>query len=65
MPDNYFVIDTNVVVSVAVFSSLTPSLSVKRILALGKLVFSLEILQEYAETLSNDKFDKYIPIEKG
>jgi putative PIN family toxin of toxin-antitoxin system len=64
MPDNYFVIDTNVVVSVAVFSLLTPTLSIKRILSLGKLVFSLETLQEYADTLSSNKFDKYVPIEK-
>ena len=64
MPDNYFVIDTNVVVSVAVFSSLTPASSIKKILSLGKLVYSLETLQEYADTLSNNKFDKYVPIEK-
>jgi putative PIN family toxin of toxin-antitoxin system len=64
MPDRYFVIDTNIVISIAVFSSLTPALSLKKVLYSGSLAFSEPVLQEYAETLSNHKFDKYLPLEK-
>jgi len=64
MPEKYFVIDTNVVISVAVFSSLTPALSLKKMMSLGNLVFSEAVLQEYNETLSNNKFDKYISLER-
>ncbi|MEP6613184.1 MAG: putative toxin-antitoxin system toxin component, PIN family, partial [Mucilaginibacter sp.] len=64
MPDKYFVVDTNVVISIAVFSSFSPALALEKILSLGVLAFSEEVLQEYAETLSRNKFDKYISIEK-
>ena len=64
MPDKYFVADTNIVISAAVFSSLNPALSLKKMVTLGSLAFSELILQEYAETLSNNKFDKYLPLEK-
>lgn len=64
MPDKYFVVDTNIVISVAVFSSSTPALSLKKALSSGRLAFSESILQEYSETLSNNKFDRYILIEK-
>jgi hypothetical protein len=53
MPGQYFVIDTNIVISVAVFSSQSPSLCLKKILSSGTLAFSEAILQEYADTLSN------------
>ena len=64
MSTKYFVIDSNIVVSVAVFSSLNPALSLKKILSLGNLAFSEPVLQEYAETLSSKKFDKYLSVEK-
>ncbi|GAC1307604.1 MAG: hypothetical protein NVSMB24_19780 [Mucilaginibacter sp.] len=64
MPDKYFVVDTNIVISVAVFSSSTPALSLKKALSFGRLAFSESILREYSETLSNSKFDRYISIEK-
>jgi predicted nucleic acid-binding protein len=58
MPDKYFVVDTNIVISVAVFSSSTPALSLKKALSSGRLALSEAILQEYSETLSNTKFDR-------
>jgi putative PIN family toxin of toxin-antitoxin system len=64
MPDKYFVIDTNIVISVAVFSSLNPALCLKRMAFTGSFAFSEPVLQEYAETLSNSKFDKYLSLEK-
>jgi predicted nucleic acid-binding protein len=64
MPNKYFVVDTNIVISVAVFSSSTPALSLKKALSSGRLAFSESILQEYSEILSNNKFDRYISIEK-
>jgi predicted nucleic acid-binding protein len=64
MPNKYFVVDTNIVISVAVFSSSTPALSLKKALSTGRLAFSESILREYSETLSNNKFDRYISIEK-
>ena len=64
MPEKYFVIDTNVVISIAVFSSLTPALSLKKMISSGSLAFSEAVLQEYNETLSNNKFDKYISLER-
>jgi predicted nucleic acid-binding protein len=63
MPDRYFVIDTNVVISIAVFSSLSPAASLKKALSIGKLAFSEPVLQEYAETLPNPKFDKYLSMK--
>ncbi len=64
MPDKHFIIDTNVIISVAIFSSLNPALAIKKALSLGNLVFSEPVLQEYAETLSNPKFDAYLSPEK-
>ena len=64
MSDKYFVVDTNVIVSVAVFSSHNPALALKKVISSGQLAFSEPILQEYAEILSSKKFDKYISIEK-
>jgi putative PIN family toxin of toxin-antitoxin system len=64
MPGQYFIIDTNIVISVAVFSSRVPSLCLKKILPSGNLVFSEAVLQGYADTLSNSKFDKYLSLEK-
>jgi len=64
MPDKYFIIDTNVVISIAVFSLFSPTSALEKILSSGILVFSEQVLQEYAETLSRNKFDKYISIEK-
>jgi len=60
MPGKYFVVDTNVIVSAAVFSSMTPAMALRQMISLGSIVFSEAILQEYAETLSNKKFDKYL-----
>lgn len=64
MPDKYFVADANVIISASIFSSLKPTLALQRILSSGTLAFSEEVLQEYAETLSRNKFDKYISIAK-
>lgn len=64
MPDKYFVADANIVISAAVFSSVAPALSLKKMVSLGIFAFSEPVLQEYAETLSNNKFDKYLSIEK-
>ena len=64
MPGKYFVVDTNIIVSVAVFSSFNPAQCLKKMLAAGSIAFSESVLQEYAETLSNAKFDKYLSLEK-
>jgi len=64
MADRYFVADTNVIVSAAIFSSLNPSLALKRIISVGKLAFSESVLQEYAEILSDSKFDRHLSIQK-
>ncbi|MDP9081000.1 MAG: putative toxin-antitoxin system toxin component, PIN family [Bacteroidota bacterium] len=64
MPDKYFIIDANIVISIAVFSSQNPIFALNKILSSGTLAFSEPVLQEYAETLSRSKFDKYVSIEK-
>lgn len=64
MPEKFIILDTNVIISAAVFASKTPVLCLKKCLTEGKLVFSEDILQEYIQTLSNKKFDKFISIEK-
>jgi len=64
MPGKYFVADTNIIVSVAVFSSFNPAQCLKKMIATGSIAFSEPVLQEYAETLSNAKFDKYLSLEK-
>jgi len=64
MPDKYFVADANVIISAAIFVSQKPTLALQKILLEGTLAFSEDILQEYAETLSRKRFDKYVSIEK-
>jgi putative PIN family toxin of toxin-antitoxin system len=64
MPGKYFIADTNIIISAAVFSSLKPALSLKKMISLGGLAFSESILQEYAETLSNNKFDRFLSLQK-
>src|SRR5579863_633618 len=64
MPDKYFIADTNVIISAALFSSSNPALSLRKIFLSGKLAFSEAILEKYTAILSGNKFDKYIPVEK-
>jgi putative PIN family toxin of toxin-antitoxin system len=64
MPNKYFIIDTNILVSAIVFSSSNPRLVIQKALSIGELVFSESILEEYTQTLSNAKFDAYLSLEK-
>ncbi len=62
MPDKYFVIDTNVLVSAVVFFSKKPEQAIAICLHLGTVALSKEIESEYRGTLSENKFDKYLPV---
>jgi len=52
MPDKYFVADTNVLVSAAIFTSSIPNRCLNKILSFGKLAYSKAALAEYSEIFS-------------
>ena len=56
-----FVLDANVVISAFLFPGSKPGLAVKKAFNTGKVVSSLETLEELKAKLLSDKFDKYAP----
>lgn len=64
MLNKKFVIDSNVLISAAVFSSLKPAEAIKKASYLGKIAFSEVVLREYIETLMSKKFDRFVSPEK-
>jgi len=60
MTSSRFVLDTNVLVSAALFRQSKPSSVLREILNTGKLLVSLKILEELRNVLNREKFDRYI-----
>ncbi|HEX5421880.1 MAG TPA: putative toxin-antitoxin system toxin component, PIN family [Gammaproteobacteria bacterium] len=58
------VIDTNVLISGALFSTSTPALAVEKAIGTGQLLASTATLRELIEKLLSAKFDPYVSREK-
>ncbi|HET7360610.1 MAG TPA: putative toxin-antitoxin system toxin component, PIN family [Salinimicrobium sp.] len=63
MPD-FFVFDTNVLVSALLFKSSKPTQAYEKAKELGQIVISPDTYAELQEVLLRPKFDKYIPFKK-
>ncbi len=57
------VIDTNVIISAILFENSSPGQAVKLAKNLGKIILSDTIFREIKNTLSRQKFDRYLSIE--
>jgi len=55
-----FVLDTNVLVSAALFTQSKPATVLRRVQDSGVLLISVEILNELKEVLKREKFDRYV-----
>ncbi|MEO9022701.1 MAG: putative toxin-antitoxin system toxin component, PIN family [Ginsengibacter sp.] len=58
---NFFVFDTNSLISAALISSSVNALALDTVIDRGRLVISEPVFQEFKEVLSRKKFDKYFP----
>ena len=59
-----FVLDTNVLVSAALFSNSVPALAVKKAFNIGTVMVSEECLEELLRVLIDEKFEKYAPFKE-
>ncbi len=64
MMSNFYVFDTNVIVSAALFASSKPRMALNAALARGKVLISLAVISELNEVLIRPKFERYVPLEK-
>jgi len=64
MTEQLFVIDANILNSAIVFKSLKPALAIRKALTDGTLLLSPSVVEEYAATLSDSKFDSWLSVEK-
>ncbi|MEM1126105.1 MAG: putative toxin-antitoxin system toxin component, PIN family [Bacteroidota bacterium] len=64
MNEQRFVVDTNTLVSAVLMAGSVPDQAVRRARTLGTLLISPETLDELAEVLSREKFDRYVSWEK-
>ena len=58
------VIDTNVLISAALFGTSLPGQAVYRVLELADVLLSLETLSELHEVLQRPKFERYLTAEE-
>jgi putative PIN family toxin of toxin-antitoxin system len=63
MTSNRVVLDTNVLVSAALFRESKPAKVLKEILNQGELLVSLGTLEELRNVLNRKKFDRYITVK--
>ncbi|MEP6628055.1 MAG: putative toxin-antitoxin system toxin component, PIN family [Ginsengibacter sp.] len=64
MKNDTFVIDTNNLISAFLFEYSTPKLAYDKVKQLGKIVESIETLNEFCDVFIRAKFDKYISFDK-
>jgi len=64
MSDRYYVVDTNTLISAALFEASIPGKALQRCLASGTLLQSLDTLQELSEVLARPRFDRYVSPEE-
>ncbi len=62
MTSSRFVLDTNVLVSAALFRHSKPAQVFRRALDGGNLLISVETLEELRDVLNRKKFDRYISL---
>jgi hypothetical protein len=60
MSEKRFVLDTNLLISAALFPKSVPLQVIDKSLALGKLLQSTETAKEIEEVVQRPKFDKYV-----
>lgn len=58
------VIDTNVIVSAALFSQSVPRKVIEAVRLRGTIILSVELRAELLETLRRPKFDRYVPLSE-
>jgi putative PIN family toxin of toxin-antitoxin system len=58
--DLHYVFDTNTLVSALLFEDSKPGQALRRALRRGKILLSLSTLEELAEVLQREKFDRYV-----
>ncbi|MGN6604095.1 MAG: putative toxin-antitoxin system toxin component, PIN family [Ginsengibacter sp.] len=63
MRNNFFVLDTNTLVSAFLLLQSKPTLAYNKAIATGKLVSSMETYSEFCDVFVRNKFDKYISLE--
>ncbi len=64
MKSKRFVLDTNVLVSAALFENSLPHKAFEKANKMGKLLVSTATLQELEKVLERTKFDKYLSLDK-
>ncbi len=64
MKNNFFIIDTNTLISAFLFKYSNPRKAFDKAIEAGKIFASLETFNEFKEVLFRSKFDKYISGEK-
>ncbi len=64
MKTKRFVLDTNVLVSAALFEQSLPHKAFEKANRVGKILISVATLQELENVLQRAKFDKYISLDK-
>jgi len=62
MKNNFFVFDTNILISALFDDSSIPAKALKKARANGVIVVSDEVAAEYVQVFSRAKFDKYVPV---
>ena len=62
MKNNFFVFDTNILLSALFDNNTTPAIALKRARTSGVLLISDEIAAEYIRIFAKEKFDKYVPL---
>ncbi len=63
MRNNFFVIDTNTLISAFLFKLSNPRKAFDKAIDIGKISASRETFKEFSEVLLRPKFDKYISTE--
>jgi putative PIN family toxin of toxin-antitoxin system len=63
MTSSRFVLDTNVLVSAALFRQSKPAQVFRKVLDAGNVLVSVETLEELRDVLNRKKFDRYIALE--
>lgn len=63
MKNNFFVIDTNTLISAFLSKHSMPTLAYEKAKRIGKVSASLETYDEFCDVFVRQKFDKYISLE--
>ncbi|MDA0304479.1 MAG: putative toxin-antitoxin system toxin component, PIN family [Bacteroidetes bacterium] len=62
--NDYFVFDTNVLVSALIFENSRPSRAFRYALQIGQILLSPPVLEEVNEVMSREKFERYVTVEE-